>query len=196
MPLSLCLRSWPRRTRLAMLKGIVKDDDSASRVSLPCMLSGKERQGPSAHDPLRSALSWHGSRPAKDRLDAAARLPDGVVTSQAGSRWTPPRRTAGTGRPSAGCIRCEFAATTNRSLGRPDEALLWARVLALLYHLGRPTLRDLPSGLCTRCDLVEERAAHIVRTATIAGVDLRKIATFEPIGRITLGTRLTTSARR
>ena len=38
----------------------------------------------------------------------------------------------------------------------------------------------LPPGLCTRCDVVEESATHIVREATIAGDDLREIITFEP----------------
>jgi len=38
----------------------------------------------------------------------------------------------------------------------------------------------LPPGLCTRCDVVEESSTHIVRDATIGGVDLREIITFEP----------------
>jgi hypothetical protein len=37
----------------------------------------------------------------------------------------------------------------------------------------------LPPGLCTRCDVVEESATHIVREATIAGDDLREIISFE-----------------
>ena len=37
----------------------------------------------------------------------------------------------------------------------------------------------LPPGLCTRCDVVEESATHIVREATIAGQDLREIIAFE-----------------
>jgi hypothetical protein len=37
----------------------------------------------------------------------------------------------------------------------------------------------LPPGLCTRCDVVEESATHIVREATIAGDDLREIIAFE-----------------
>jgi hypothetical protein len=37
----------------------------------------------------------------------------------------------------------------------------------------------LPPGLCTRCDVVEESATHIVREATIAGADLREIITFD-----------------
>ncbi|MGK3961637.1 SRPBCC family protein [Sorangium sp. So ce118] len=43
----------------------------------------------------------------------------------------------------------------------------------------------LPPGLCTRCDVVEESASHIVREATIAGDDLREIITFEPQSKVT-----------
>jgi len=38
----------------------------------------------------------------------------------------------------------------------------------------------LPPGLCTRCEVVEESATHIVREASIAGDDLREIIAFEP----------------
>jgi hypothetical protein len=38
----------------------------------------------------------------------------------------------------------------------------------------------LPPGLCTRCDVVEESATHIVREATVGGNDLREIIVFEP----------------
>lgn len=37
----------------------------------------------------------------------------------------------------------------------------------------------LPPGLCTRCDVVEESATHLVREATIAGADLREIITLD-----------------
>jgi hypothetical protein len=43
----------------------------------------------------------------------------------------------------------------------------------------------LPPNLCTRCDVVEESATHIVREATIAGDDLREIITFEPESKVT-----------
>jgi hypothetical protein len=43
----------------------------------------------------------------------------------------------------------------------------------------------LPPGLCTRCDVVEESATHIVREATIAGAALREIIAFEPGSKIT-----------
>jgi hypothetical protein len=38
----------------------------------------------------------------------------------------------------------------------------------------------LPPGLCTRCDIVEDRPTHLVRDATIGGNDLREIVSFEP----------------
>lgn len=43
----------------------------------------------------------------------------------------------------------------------------------------------LPPGLCTRCDVVEESATHIVREATIGGAELREIITFEPRRKVT-----------
>lgn len=43
----------------------------------------------------------------------------------------------------------------------------------------------LPPGLCTRCDVVEESATHLVREATIGGVDLREIIAFEPGSKVT-----------
>lgn len=42
----------------------------------------------------------------------------------------------------------------------------------------------LPPGLCTRCDVVEESATHIVRDATIGGNDLREIIVFEPARKV------------
>jgi hypothetical protein len=43
----------------------------------------------------------------------------------------------------------------------------------------------LPPGLCTRCEVVEESATHLVREATIAGDDLREIITLEPESKVT-----------
>lgn len=43
----------------------------------------------------------------------------------------------------------------------------------------------LPPGLCTRCDVVEESATHLVREASIAGADLREIIVFEPGRKVT-----------
>lgn len=49
----------------------------------------------------------------------------------------------------------------------------------------RDARQFLPPGLRTRCDVVEESATHIVRDATIGGVDLREIIAFEPEGKVT-----------
>ncbi|TIL73304.1 MAG: DUF1857 family protein [Mesorhizobium sp.] len=43
----------------------------------------------------------------------------------------------------------------------------------------------LVTGLCTRCDVVEESATHFVREATIGGHDLREIVTLEPESKVT-----------
>jgi len=42
----------------------------------------------------------------------------------------------------------------------------------------------LPPGLCTRCEVVQESATHIVREATIGGADLREIIAFEPQSKV------------
>lgn len=44
---------------------------------------------------------------------------------------------------------------------------------------------SLPPNICTRCDVVEESATHIVREATIAGADLQEIITFEAGRKVT-----------
>ena len=49
----------------------------------------------------------------------------------------------------------------------------------------RDTRLFLPPNLCTRCEVVEESATHIVREATIAGDDLREIIAFEPEKKVT-----------
>lgn len=49
----------------------------------------------------------------------------------------------------------------------------------------RDARQFLPSGLCTRCDVVEESATHFVREATIGGEDLREIITLEPQSKVT-----------
>ncbi|MBB3949961.1 AtaL-like protein [Aureimonas jatrophae] len=43
----------------------------------------------------------------------------------------------------------------------------------------------LPDGFCTRCEVVEESATHLVREATIAGTDVREIIAFEPNRKVT-----------
>ena len=48
-----------------------------------------------------------------------------------------------------------------------------------LVRKARDARQFLPPGLCTRCDVIEESATHIVREATIGGEDLREIISFE-----------------
>lgn len=59
------------------------------------------------------------------------------------------------------------------------------QVWAGLVLKARDARLFLPPNLCTRCDVVEESATHIVREATIAGTDLREIITFEPERKVT-----------
>ena len=49
----------------------------------------------------------------------------------------------------------------------------------------RDARQFLPPNLCTRCDVVEESASHLVREAIIAGIDLREIIAFEPEAKVT-----------
>jgi hypothetical protein len=49
----------------------------------------------------------------------------------------------------------------------------------------RDARQFLPPNLCTRCEVVEESATHIVREATIGGIDLREIIAFEPEAKVT-----------
>jgi hypothetical protein len=53
-----------------------------------------------------------------------------------------------------------------------------------LVRKARDARLFLPPGLCTRCDVVEESATHIVREATIGGVDLREIISFETNSKV------------
>ena len=61
------------------------------------------------------------------------------------------------------------------------RAQVW-KGLVLKARDARPFL---PPNLCTRCDVMEESATHIVREATIAGYDLREIIAFEPETKVT-----------
>jgi hypothetical protein len=61
-----------------------------------------------------------------------------------------------------------------------ESRLTRAQAWAGLVLKARDARLFLPPGLCTRCDVVEESATHIVREAAIAGGDLREIITFEP----------------
>lgn len=49
----------------------------------------------------------------------------------------------------------------------------------------RDARQFLPPDVCTRCEVVEESAPHIVREANIAGDDVREIITFEPERKVT-----------
>ena len=66
-----------------------------------------------------------------------------------------------------------------------ETRLTRAQVWQGLELKARDARLFLPSGLCTRCDVVEESATHLVREATIAGADLREIITLEPERKVT-----------
>ncbi len=60
-----------------------------------------------------------------------------------------------------------------------------AQVWKGLVLKARDARQFLPPNLCTRCEVVEESATHIVREATIAGDDLREIISFESERKVT-----------
>ena len=68
----------------------------------------------------------------------------------------------------------------------PEGAVPLTRAQAWdgLVRKARDARLFLPPGLCTRCDVVEESATHIVRDATIAGQDLREIIVFETHSKV------------
>ncbi|MDP8921178.1 MAG: DUF1857 family protein [Pseudomonadota bacterium] len=66
-----------------------------------------------------------------------------------------------------------------------ETRLTRAQAWAGLELKARDARLFLPSGLCTRCDVVEESATHFVREATIGGADLREIITLEPQSKVT-----------
>lgn len=66
-----------------------------------------------------------------------------------------------------------------------EVPLTRAQVWAGLVLKARDARQFLPPGLCTRCEVVEEGAAAIVREATIGGADLREIIAFEPERKVT-----------
>jgi hypothetical protein len=49
----------------------------------------------------------------------------------------------------------------------------------------RDARQFLPPNLCTRCEVTEESASHLVREATIGGINLREIIAFEPEAKVT-----------
>jgi hypothetical protein len=66
-----------------------------------------------------------------------------------------------------------------------ETRLTRAQVWKGLELKARDARLFLPAGLCTRCDVVEESATHLVREATIAGSDLREIITLEARTKVT-----------
>jgi len=60
-----------------------------------------------------------------------------------------------------------------------------AQVWKGLVLKARDARQFLPPNLCTRCEVVEESATHLVREATIAGDDLREIIALEPETKVT-----------
>lgn len=66
-----------------------------------------------------------------------------------------------------------------------EPLLTMSEVWKGLILKARDAREFLPPNLCTRCDVIEESATHIVREATIGGVDLREIITFENEHKIT-----------
>jgi hypothetical protein len=66
-----------------------------------------------------------------------------------------------------------------------ETPLSRAQVWRGLVLKARDARLFLPPNLCTRCEVVEESATHIVREATIAGGDLREIVSFEPERKVT-----------
>ena len=67
-----------------------------------------------------------------------------------------------------------------------DTPLTRAQAWAGLVLKARDARAFLPPGLCTRCEVVEESATHIVREATIGGQDLREIIAFEPETKVSV----------
>jgi len=65
-----------------------------------------------------------------------------------------------------------------------ETPLARAQAWAGLVLKARDAREFLPPGLCTRSEVVEESATHIVREATIGGKDLREIIAFEPESKV------------
>jgi len=68
----------------------------------------------------------------------------------------------------------------------PDQSpLTHDQVWAGLVAKARDARLFFPPDECTRCEVVEESATHLVREATILGDDLTEIITFEAKNKIT-----------
>lgn len=66
-----------------------------------------------------------------------------------------------------------------------DMQLSRAQVWAGLVSKARDARLFLPPDLCTRCDVLEESDTHLLREATIAGVEIRELIAFEPQRKVT-----------
>jgi hypothetical protein len=66
-----------------------------------------------------------------------------------------------------------------------ETPLTRAQIWQGLVLKARDARLFLPPNLCTRCEVAEESATHIVREATIAGDDLREIISFESERKVT-----------
>lgn len=66
-----------------------------------------------------------------------------------------------------------------------ETRLTRAQAWSGLELKARDARQFLPAGLCTRCDVTEESATHIVREATIAAADVREIITLDPERKVT-----------
>ncbi|ASG19747.1 SRPBCC family protein [Nitrospirillum viridazoti] len=78
-----------------------------------------------------------------------------------------------------------YSSATDPVNPQGEAPLTRAQVWKGLVLKARDARLFLPPNLCTRCDVVEESATHIVREATIGGADLREIITFEPEAKVT-----------
>lgn len=64
-------------------------------------------------------------------------------------------------------------------------ALTRAQVWAGLVLKARDARQFLPPGLCSRCEVLEDSATHLLRSATIGGQDIVEIVHFEPGHKVT-----------
>lgn len=65
-----------------------------------------------------------------------------------------------------------------------ERPLTRAQVWRGLVLKARDARQFLPPNLCTRCEVLEESATHLLREATIAGDDIRELISFEPESKV------------
>lgn len=76
--------------------------------------------------------------------------------------------------------------TATLPVNAPGQAALTrAQVWEGLVQKARDAKLFFPPNECTRCEIVEESASHLVREATILGDDLTEIITFDAETKIT-----------